>query len=274
MWKRIGTGILFFLVFLAGVHIKWLWWLMPCIIVIAGLLGVAEFVALAGKKGVRAPLLLSMIIALLIFAGAFSGSLDNLPAIFSLSLCILLIYFALVGDLKDSIRSASVVLMASVYVALPLGITLALFRLSTPESQGLPLLVFIVVVAWSTDTGAYGFGGAFGKRKIAPVLSPNKTVEGCIGGFLSGIVVALLMVACWKTLRTMIPWQHAFFLGALIGFFSQVGDLAESAFKRDAGVKDSGNTIMGHGGILDVIDSLLLIFPLSYLYLHFILKLL
>ena len=127
-----------------------------------------------------------------------------------------------------------------------------------------------MVVSWSTDTGAYFFGKNFGKHKLTPTLSPNKTVEGSIGGLFVSFIAAFLLLLFWKSLRQTIPWYHAAILALLIGVFVQVGDLVESAFKRDAGVKDSGNHIIGHGGILDVVDSLLLIIPLSYLYILFI----
>ncbi|MCD6384775.1 phosphatidate cytidylyltransferase [Candidatus Sumerlaeota bacterium] len=276
MWlKRIGTGLAFFLVFLASVHLWWLSWLMPMIIIMAGLLGIVEFHSLAQKKKIATPLFLSFIIASFIFADAYWGNLKHLLPVMSLSLCLVLLYFALFSEVRDSILRASVALLAPIYVALPLGI--ALFLLSStalPQGTGLSILVFIVVVTWSTDTGAYFVGKNLGKHKLAPILSPNKTVEGSVGGLIVGIISAFLLFLFWKSLRLSIMWYDSLVLGVLIGVFGQIGDLAESAFKRDANTKDSGNTIIGHGGILDVIDSLLFTIPASYLYLRLLGKVL
>lgn len=272
MWlTRITTGLIFFIIFIASIKIKWLAWLLPVIIVAAGLIGIAEFHRFARRKGVNAPLVLSFIIALLIFADAYLGHFTHLLFILSFALSIILVYFAIWGGIENSVLRSAVVLMSTVYVALPLSILLYLL---SPEiinnRQGLGLLVFIVVVTWATDTGAYGFGTHFGKHKLTPRLSPNKTVEGAIGGFFTGILVAVLILLFWKSLRQVIIWRDGILLGIILGIVTQIGDLAESAFKRDAQLKDSGNMIVGHGGILDVIDSLLLAIPVSYLYLHFI----
>lgn len=269
MWlKRIITGLAFFLVFLASVHIWWLAWVLPVIIIFAGFLGIVEFHSLAQKKNIDPPLFLSIIIASLIFADAFWGNLNHLLPVLSASICFVLAYFALLAGLQNSILRASVTLFAPIYVAIPLGIALFFLNYSTSAlHHGLTILVFIVAVTWTTDTGAYFIGKNFGKHKLAPVLSPNKTIEGSIGGLLSGLLSAILLFLFWKSLRLSIRWYDMILLGLIIGVFGQIGDLAESAFKRDANTKDSGNTIIGHGGILDVIDSLLFTIPVSFVYL-------
>lgn len=276
MWlKRIGTGLLFFGAFFASVKISWLGWVMPLIITAAGLVGVLEFHLMARKKEADGPIWLSLLIALLIFADAWSGGFDHLFPIMAGSLCLLLMYIPLSGKIPGSMVRAGTTLFAPIYVAIPMGLGLMLWRLDadTP-GLGLSLLVFVLVVSWMTDTGAYFFGKNFGKHKLTPRLSPNKTVEGSIGGLFSSIATALLLLLLWKTLRSAIPWIHAVLLGFIIGVLGQLGDLAESAFKRDAGVKDSSSFIIGHGGILDVVDSLLLTIPLFYLYLHYIIPVL
>lgn len=132
-----------------------------------------------------------------------------------------------------------------------------------PETpHGAWLVLYVFAVTWMTDTGAYVVGSRLGRRKLAPHLSPNKTVEGAIGG----LALATAMSLAWGT-WIHIPWWHAALLGPLIGCLGQVGDLCESALKRDLGIKDFGGIMPGHGGILDRFDSLLFTAPIAYYYL-------
>lgn len=126
------------------------------------------------------------------------------------------------------------------------------------------LTLYVIAVTWMTDTGAYGFGVRFGKnsRKLAPSLSPNKTVVGAIGGLITATITSLLWGA-WAH----IPWYHCLVLGPILGALGQVGDLCESALKRDLGIKDFGGIMPGHGGLLDRFDSLLFTAPIAYYYL-------
>lgn len=123
------------------------------------------------------------------------------------------------------------------------------------------LLVFLSI--WATDTGAFFVGRAFGGRKLLPEVSPKKTVSGAIGGFLLAVIVAVLF-GVWSVGRgTYLWWQFAV-VGAVISVFGQIGDLVESALKRNYMVKDSGWILPGHGGVLDRFDSLLLAAPIAY----------
>jgi phosphatidate cytidylyltransferase len=138
---------------------------------------------------------------------------------------------------------------------------------------GAVVLLFPLVLTWSTDTGAYAFGRAFGKHKLIPSVSPGKTVEGAIGGVVTAVVAALLYVHF-----LLAPFAHLTLRPtALVGFaiviavVAQIGDLVESLFKRDAGVKDSSTLLPGHGGILDRFDSLLFVLPASYVIIGYLL---
>ncbi|MDD1783759.1 phosphatidate cytidylyltransferase [Enterovibrio sp. ZSDZ35] len=124
---------------------------------------------------------------------------------------------------------------------------------------GAKMVLLVCLLVWSADTGAYFAGKRFGKRKMAPAVSPNKTMEGLIGGLIASVGVTLVAAKGFS-----IPFSSLPMLGvvALITAFASVlGDLAESMFKRVAGVKDSGSILPGHGGILDRIDSLTAAFP-------------
>jgi phosphatidate cytidylyltransferase len=134
---------------------------------------------------------------------------------------------------------------------------LALSRLYMQDGIGRELVVFVLLLAWAADIGAYFAGRRFGRFRLAPVVSPNKTWEGVLGGLAAGLVVALVAQA-WFDLPQLA------FLSLCIAavLVSVVGDLLESMFKRQRGLKDSGNLLPGHGGMLDRIDSLTSSVPL------------
>lgn len=136
------------------------------------------------------------------------------------------------------------------------------------EAFFLTLMVFLLV--WATDILAYYTGKAIGKHKLAPAISPKKTWEGSVGGALGAVGAA---VALKLTLVAFLAWPHVLALALLCGVVSQLGDLAESRFKRAAGVKDSGTILPGHGGLLDRFDAMLLAGPLAYLYLAYVARL-
>ena len=133
-------------------------------------------------------------------------------------------------------------------------------------AAGAAVLLFPLVITWITDTGAFFVGRAFGRRKLMPSVSPGKSVEGAIGGLLFAMLAALLYER-----YVMIPIARLAFypgavllFGALVSIAGQIGDLAESLIKREAGVKDSSRIIPGHGGVLDRVDSLLFTIPVAF----------
>ena len=127
------------------------------------------------------------------------------------------------------------------------------------HNDGPGWLLVALMVVWGTDTGAYFAGRAFGKRKLAPRISPNKTVAGLVGGAVVGVLVATIGAWILGVGPTLLPLVAL--TGLLTVLFSVVGDLLESLLKRHVGAKDSGNIIPGHGGILDRIDSVLAALP-------------
>jgi phosphatidate cytidylyltransferase len=122
-------------------------------------------------------------------------------------------------------------------------------------------LLFLLICVWVCDSAAYYVGSSMGKRKLAPGISPNKTVEGSVAGVLGAVGAALILNAL-----SLVQWPLWFVVaaGSLIAVLGQLGDLAESMVKRDAGVKDSGNLIPGHGGVLDRVDALLFTLPVFH----------
>jgi phosphatidate cytidylyltransferase len=132
------------------------------------------------------------------------------------------------------------------------------------------LLYFIVITKFS-DTGAYFVGSLFGRHKMIPRISPGKTWEGFAGALLFSALTSLIFVHFLGAKMTGMNWQHAILLGLILGLCAVVGDLIESLFKREVGVKDSGKFFPGIGGILDLLDSLLFNAPIMYLYLRHVL---
>ena len=162
-------------------------------------------------------------------------------------------------------------LMGQLYIAVPLALTIRLTLVVDPFSSmtqynGL-LLLAIFIFIWVNDTGAYLVGSRWGKRRLAPNISPKKSVEGSIGGLL---LVLLSAVILRLLLFPELSWLRILLVATVVAVFGTIGDLFESSLKRQAGVKDSGKLIPGHGGILDRIDSLLLAVPAVYLLLAFL----
>ena len=157
-------------------------------------------------------------------------------------------------------------LIGQLYIAVPLALTIRLTLEVDPYSSmtqynGL-LLLAIFIFIWVNDTGAYLVGSRWGKRRLAPSISPKKSVEGSIGGIL---LVLLSAVILRLLLFPELSWLRILLIAAVVAIFGTIGDLFESSLKRRACVKDSGKLIPGHGGILDRIDSLLLAVPAVYL---------
>lgn len=127
------------------------------------------------------------------------------------------------------------------------------------REAGIFYILYALLIVWLTDTGAYLFGKAFGKRKLWPQISPNKTIEGSLGGTLISTLIPIIFVSFgWLegSLWFLIPFT------IILSIFGQMGDLVESALKRHFDVKDSGNFLPGHGGILDRFDSFIFVLPL------------
>jgi phosphatidate cytidylyltransferase len=128
-------------------------------------------------------------------------------------------------------------------------------------------IIAIFVSIWMCDTAAYFGGIAMGRHKLFPRVSPNKTWEGAVWGFFAAVGT---MIAAQKFYLPYLKFHQALMIGIIIGACGQVGDLVESLFKRDAGVKDSSTIIPGHGGVFDRFDSLIFVSPILYLYLNIV----
>ncbi len=160
------------------------------------------------------------------------------------------------------LADAGASMFAPIYIGLPLG-ALAAVRLQTRGREALLLLLITIVVS---DSAQYYTGRAFGRRPLAPEISPKKTVEGAIGGMFFG-TAAMAAGGRWVFGA---EWWLLALAGATVAALGIVGDLFESLLKRSAGVKDSSNLIPGHGGVLDRIDSWLFAAPVYYMFVRFV----
>jgi phosphatidate cytidylyltransferase len=166
------------------------------------------------------------------------------------------------GDVAESVSSAAGTLLGAVYLGC-LGGCIAALRVMEPLREGPWRVVLLLAIIMFSDTCAFFVGHALGRHRLAPTVSPGKTVEGAAGGILGGIGGALAVRAVGlPDLAT----AHAVALGAVVAAMGIVGDLDESLLKRWAGVKDSGTLFPGHGGMLDRLDSLLFGAPVLYYY--------
>lgn len=182
-----------------------------------------------------------------------------LPALFSFMAIAFMAYFS---NHEQAIRNLSTTLFGILYITLPLSLLLDINFLASSS-----WLVYLLVVTKMTDTSAYFAGKLLGSHRLAPTLSPKKTIEGAIGGLVGSVVASVLFFIYFHAQGSFqVSWYEAILLGALISIVAQIGDLAESLLKRDAEVKDS-STLPGFGGMLDVVDSLLFTTPLLYFWL-------
>ena len=129
------------------------------------------------------------------------------------------------------------------------------------------LTCFLMV--WASDSAAYFVGMAIGKHKLAPKISPKKSIEGAVAGLLAPIAVMFWVRYYLFFQDSNIGVIHVIIIGLIAGIFGQIGDLGESLFKREFEIKDSGKILLGHGGILDRFDSMIFVLPLVYYYLKF-----
>ena len=166
--------------------------------------------------------------------------------------------------LPEVLPSISVSAAGLLFVVLPLSLVI---RLHGVDFVGPQLLLFTVVMVWVGDSAAYFVGRNFGRWKMAPVISPNKTWEGAVANLLGALLVAAIF-GWWAKIQP----AHALAMGALGSIAGQLGDLFESAWKRSAGVKDSGSILPGHGGMLDRIDALILAAPAVWYYFEWVIQ--
>ncbi len=216
-----------------------------------------EYADMARSKGIDVPRLRGMIASLVIPISFISSA----PFVYMILTAILVSFFAgAILDRSDGVKRFAFTLTGVMYIGL--GFTGALLIRILPDGEKLFLL--ICFATWGADIGAYYAGRLWGKRKLAPRISPGKTVEGFIGGLVSASVFSAAFAYIFYPDVLNITAAAAALCGGLIG---PLGDLSESSIKRYFGVKDSGTLLPGHGGLLDRADALMMSAPVFYIFL-------
>lgn len=250
--------------------VKGEWWFFALITIIS-VQGVRESNFLLATKGANGHPILSIGFALAICVLFYTGY-SGLLLVVLLSVVLSVLIVGMFESNGSANLNSSATLWSIAYVTLPLVCLLELRNGSYPvNSAGVQLICVILGSIWACDSLAYYGGRFFGKHKLFERVSPKKTWEGAIAGFIGGIagvlLVRYLFIQAGETF-----YLDAFqvsIIGALGGSLGQLGDLAESWLKRDAGVKDSSSIIPGHGGVLDRFDSLLFVAPATYVYVKY-----
>jgi phosphatidate cytidylyltransferase len=247
-------------------------WLFAVVLAALGVLGTREIYDLARRQGLdaldRTGGLAAAAIPLLAYWAKGSETHWAEPALYlgALWLMVMLVV-AMVrrGPTGRPLATVSVTLFGCLYASALLAFLIPIRHGTNAANQPfayLCLTLFPLVITWIGDTAAMAVGIKVGGPKLAPVLSPNKTRSGAVGGFLGAIVTAVVL---GMLVLNRVGWNFAVWqlvvVGGVVGVVSQVGDIAESLFKREAGVKDSSNLIPGHGGVLDRLDSLYFVVP-------------
>ncbi len=262
--KRVLTGTCAALIASLAMLNSWIFIVVICLLTAGGLY---EFFYLIKKKDIPiysyTGIFIGVLIPLSIFAQFELTRNWELLFIVCAFLTILLLQFSR-EDNKNAILGLSTTLFGVLYVSWFFSFLVKTSYL-LPGSDGMKLVAFIVAVTKSGDIGALLVGSWIGKHPLLPKVSPNKSVEGTLGGLFFSALVAVLMISFLPRLPHFSIFYVAL-LGCFFGGLGQLGDLSESLIKRDCQVKDSGSLLPGMGGVLDLIDSLLFSAPAFYLY--------
>ena len=264
MNKRFITGLVVGLSSLFAVLIGGIWLAIALGVLVVLLSG--EYTKILKHKGFLPSFKIIVISALLFGIAVYTKMFDFVPFIVMITVFASMMWVLFRGK-QPYIANVATTIFGAMYCGwFPLHLLMlrqigetSTSGLSYPIGAGFCVLVLFAVAV--TDIFCYFVGCKFGKHKLSPVISPNKTIEGSIGGSVMCLIFSFII-----GLPLGLPLYHIIILGILIAVFAQIGDLCESMIKRDAGVKDSSNILPGHGGIMDRVDSYLLTFVVVYYY--------
>ena len=255
---RVGSAVVIFGLFLGSLLLGG-WW-FAAFVILAMVVSTGEFYATVRSEETR-PLALFGLLGV-IFMGV-GAQLTGAAAIagWAAAFAVLTILFLTLSPRRQPLADASVTIGGMVWVGL-----LSFAILIAQGSHPVAYILFVVLLVAANDTGAYFVGRALGRRKLSPVISPKKTWEGLIGGFVAGLVISSILATfpAWETIGI----AKALVAGAVVGLIAPLGDAVESMVKRALGVKDMGSVLPGHGGMLDRIDGFLFAVPAIYILFH------
>lgn len=261
---RISTGLIFLIVVIGC--IVWNPYSLASLFYVVGVLGMLEYYSLAKYGGIHPQTTLGIITGTVLYITIELVKLQILPigiTALSIPFFIAIFIYELYRERPDPFSNIAHTIVGIIYVMAPLAL-LNVFSFEEIINAYQPEVVLgFFVMLWLNDTGAYVFGRLFGKRKLFPRISPNKTWEGSIGGGLSAFGGAYVI---WL-FDPQFPLINWLVLALIITVCASFGDLVESMLKRSLNVKDSSNLLPGHGGILDRFDGVLLASPMVFTYL-------
>ncbi|MCM3038252.1 phosphatidate cytidylyltransferase [Paenibacillus motobuensis] len=232
------------------------------LILLMALIGFYEFVRMIGLPAFGVPALLGYLGVLYALFPWETLGLEmpwDLMRVFALLMLLFLVVTVITKN-ELPISTVSLLFLGMVYIGI--GFSSILATRNTQDGQGLFWTFLMLISIWSSDAGAYFVGRRLGKNKLWPAISPNKTVEGAIGGIVLSVVAAIIFALASGGLLTI---GRAVILGIIAAVVGQMGDLIQSAYKRTYGIKDSGTILPGHGGILDRCDSWIAVFPFIHI---------
>lgn len=256
MKQRIITGVIAAVLFI-GITLYGSWPFSLLILLLAGI-GMYELLRMKRMERTFIGLIGYLLTIVIALPEQWMKAIEPFTKTDAIILAVLLLLVVtVIHKNRTEYNDISFVLFSSLYVGF------GFFYLIETRilENGVELLFFVLFMIWATDSGAYFVGKSMGKRKLWPIISPNKTIEGAVGGIFFSILVAIIYYAASFVDLSLLP---ILIISVLVGVFGQIGDLAESAFKRIYDVKDSGSLLPGHGGILDRLDSALFVFPLLH----------
>jgi phosphatidate cytidylyltransferase len=270
-WSRTITGLSMVFILLAGLYINH--WIFAGLFFIIAIAGIIEFYNLVTSDqckpqkiyGLIAGIILYIVIVWMQFVPGGFDYLDfpMLPFYLPIPLFFLTFIIEIYRKKEFPLQNIAVTVIGIFYIVMPLALLNVLNSESAVHFAGLPAyLTAYFILVWFNDTGAYLYGKQFGKHKLFERISPKKTWEGTIAGFL----VAILTAIGFSFLVKEIALADWLVLAILVVLFGTMGDLAESMLKRSLNVKDSGNILPGHGGILDRFDAIFISAPFVFLY--------
>jgi phosphatidate cytidylyltransferase len=228
-------------------------------VLVVALVGQSECYNMLEAEGLKIQRFLGLLLGALIIRGFYYGDFSLIHRTIFAALLLVLIFRTLSPrPVTHAVREIGMTLIGLFWVCFFFG-HLVLIR---EQPLGSGWIFFLFLVVWAGDTGAYYVGRYAGRRKLFEKISPNKTIEGAVGGLCSSVIGAVLGWGLF--LSPDYSFTQAVVLGALLAVVGQMGDLVESLLKRSAGVKDSGSLFPGHGGVLDRFDGILLSAPVLY----------
>jgi phosphatidate cytidylyltransferase len=237
--------------------------LLIVLVILMEIAGMLELSKIAKAKGVKILLPISIPASVFLSISWYLDSTGMFPMVSYFSLAFAVMAYFLYYRIRYGLSGVFVNCGVSCFAILYLGV-LGAFALAIRMFGPWQLLMFVFVVK-SCDIGAYTAGRLLGKHKFSPIISPKKTWEGMAGG----VVLATIVAVAFAVFCDIMSWKLAVVFGVIFAFLGQLGDLAESMLKRDAETKDSSNSVPGFGGILDVVDSILITAPFGYLFFSF-----